>query len=168
MVANGSYRASHVAYQLVSYLKQATQIYWPCKPAGACTLNKQVNIQVPLVPGGVLSCATFQHQVLQDKWTNYGLYRKAKTFGTFIHPWNGCEMVIYTRAVITLPLNVLFDIVRQVLTSGNWILPSFKCFIWFCMAGFKPQGLVFSLDAFMPGLARQLLKFLQTWRGRRR
>ena len=48
-------KGPHVAYQLVSYLKQATQIYWSCKPAGACTLNKQVNIQVPLVPGGVLS-----------------------------------------------------------------------------------------------------------------
>ena len=28
------------------------------------------------------------------------------------------------------------------------------------MAGFKPQGLVFSLDAFMPGLARQFAKVL--------
>ena len=35
---------------------------------------------------------------------------------------------------------------------SEYYLLSLKCFIWFCMAGFKPQGLVFSLDVFMPGL----------------
>ena len=42
--------------------------------------------------------------------------------------------------------------IRNISVLSVYYLLSFKCFIWFCMAGFKPQGLVFSLDVFMPGL----------------
>ena len=42
--------------------------------------------------------------------------------------------------------------IRNISVLSEYYLLSLKCFIWFCMAGFKPQGLVFSLDVFMPGL----------------
>ena len=42
--------------------------------------------------------------------------------------------------------------IRNISVLSKYYLLSLKCFIWFCMAGFKPQGLVFSLDVFMPGL----------------
>ena len=58
----------------------------------------------------------------------------------------------YSPLCTFVDISTGFSGIRNISVFSVYYLLSFKCFIWFCMAGFKPQGLVFSLDVFMPGL----------------